>query len=470
MRWGTERAGVDGLVASMLNSRSIAVYNYYTDEHGNQRRELDREETELAVAKAEEIKNEFADWIMGDANRRRRLAEIYNEQFNNRVIRQYDGSNLVLPGKVPDAIVELRRHQKNAVWRGVSERFMLIDHAVGAGKTYTAIARAMERRRMGLSKKPMIVVPNHMVEQFASDVYRLYPGARILALGQKDLEAKRRRRAFARIATGDWDIVIVPHSSFGFIGISQEREQDYLQQEIAEIEEALREARAEAADEGGRFKPQSVKTAEALLKGLQQRMAKITDKKRDKLLTFEQMGIDDLTIDEAHEFKNLMYHTRLQRVLGLGDQQGSKKAYDLYMKARTLRDSPRGSVVFMTGTPISNSVVEMYTMMRYLAADALEDYGIDNFDAWHKQFAEAVTRFEQNEAGLLSEKTRLSRWANMPELMKLYYSFTDAVSLDDIKTWYKQDKGHDFPVPKVKGGKRRNVVVQPTPANNCSSR
>lgn len=464
MRWGTERAGVDDLVASMLNSRSIAVYNYYTDEHGNQRRELDREETELAVAKAEEVKNEFADWIMGDANRRRRLAEIYNEQFNNRVIRQYDGANLVLPGKVPDAIVELRRHQKNAIWRGVSERFILIDHAVGAGKTYTAIARAMERRRMGLSKKPMIVVPNHMVEQFASDVYRLYPGARILALGQKDLEAKRRRRAFARIATGDWDIVIVPHSSFGFIGISQEREQDYLQQEIAEIEEALREARAEAADEGGRFRPQSVKTAEATLKGLQQRMAKITDKKRDKLLTFEQMGIDDLTIDEAHEFKNLMYHTRLQRVLGLGNQQGSKKAYDLYMKVRTLRDSPRGSVVFMTGTPISNSVVEMYTMMRYLAADALEDYGIDNFDAWHKQFAEAVTRFEQNEAGLLSEKTRLSRWANMPELMKLYYSFTDAVSLDDIKTWYKQDKGHDFPVPKVKGGKRRNVVVQPTPA------
>lgn len=802
MRWGTERAGAGDLVASMLNSRSIAVYNYYTDEHGNQRRELDREETELAVAKAEEIKNEFADWIMGDANRRRRLAEIYNEQFNNRVIRQYDGSNLVLPGKVPDAIVELRRHQKNAIWRGVSERFILIDHAVGAGKTYTAIARAMERRRMGMSKKPMIVVPNHMVEQFASDVYRLYPGARILALGQKDLEAKRRRRAFARIATGDWDIVIVPHSSFGFIGISQEREQDYLQQEIADVEEALREARAEAADEGGRFKPQSVKTAEALLKGLQQRMAKITDKKRDKLLTFEQMGIDDLTIDECftwdtpiltdrgwlpigkvvdekisanvlsadlatgalewrpivrwipierhnklvvvkhehghftctedhkiwtqrgyvaaaslvpsdrlfvlrddihaarpkddalrgvhdrnqilrtmrrnvqlpvgweserreadflqqslrgnvaqlatwssrgvqcadgwasrgdvarqgvavivganegaqpdaqlgdrgegaarasgadvsgarrewlddeaaadargcarsaygvryrdgssqgevresaallqgglgepgthagdrsgrefaqaqevevlgcpengglecarvegveilergstdgsgssgddhstvydievagnhnffaagvlvsncHEFKNLMYHTRLQRVLGLGDQQGSKKAYDLYMKVRTLRDSPRGSVVFMTGTPISNSVVEMYTMMRYLAADALEDYGIDNFDAWHKQFAEAVTRFEQNEAGLLSEKTRLSRWANMPELMKLYYSFTDAVSLDDIKTWYKQDKGHDFPVPKVKGGKRRNVVVQPTPA------
>lgn len=464
--WGTHRADAVSLIADMLNSRAIAVYDYYKDEHGNQKRTLNEEETASANQKATEILNEFADWIMAEPERRERLATIYNEQFNNRVIRQYDGSHLKLPGKVPDAVIKMRRHQMNAIWRGIAERFTLYDHTVGAGKTFTAIARAMERRRMGLSRKPMIVVPNHMVEQFATDVYRLYPGAKVLAAGKADFEKAKRRRIFSRIATGDWDVVIVPHSSFGFIGISPEREAAYIEADIRDLEEAVERAEAEDHD-GGRFKPQSVKEGERQLERLRERLKKVSDMKRDNLLTFEQLGVDDLTVDEAHEFKNLRYFTRLTKVLGLGSKEGSKKANDLYNKVRVLRESPRGSVTFMTGTPISNSIVEMYTMMRYLAADELAEGGIEHFDAWHKQFAEAVTKFELNDANQLAEKTRLARWSNMPELMKLYYSFTDAVSLDDIKRWYREDNGADFPVPRVKGGKRQNVIVQPTPAQEA---
>lgn len=462
--FGTSRMNALDILEDLLNSRAVTVYDTYTDENGNKKRTLNEEATTEANAKADEIHNLFADWIMADGDRRKRLAAIYNEQFNNRVIRQYDGSQLTLPGKVPDQIITLRRHQKNAVWRGIVERFMLFDHTVGAGKTFTAIARNMERRRMGLSRKPMIVVPNHMVEQFAADVYRLYPGARVLAAGKADFEAKKRRRLFARIATGDWDMVIVPHSSFGFIGISPEREKAYIEADVAALEEMVKEAAAEDQSDGWQ-KPPSVKEGERQLETLRERLKKVNDQKRDTLLTFEQLGVDDLTIDEAHEFKNLRYYTRLTKVLGLGNKQGSKKANDLFNKVRVLRESPTGSVTFMTGTPISNSVVEMYTMMRYLGMADLEDAGLEHFDAWHKQFAEAVTKFELNDANQLAEKTRLARWSNMPELMKLYYSFTDAVSLDDIKRWFSEDNGGAaFPVPKVKGGKRRNVIVEPTAA------
>jgi N12 class adenine-specific DNA methylase len=467
--WSTGRASVGEIVTRMLNSQAVVVRD--TDSDGSSR--INQEETSLAGLKAREINSEFLDWVFQDSDRRSRLVEIFNDKFNTRVNRQYDGSHLMLPGKVPDTIIAMRRHQLNAIWRGIYERFMLVDHAVGAGKTYTAIARAMERRRMGLSQKPMIVVPNHLVEQWAADVYRLYPGAKVLAAGKKDFEAKRRRRVFGKVATGDWDIVIVPHSSFGFIGIAPETEARYLEQEMELAKQAIADAWEQAKEDGtdqGYRKPFGVKEAERLTDKIQARMDKLNSGAKDRLLTFEQLGVDDLTIDESHEFKNLYYSSRLTGVRGMGNKTGSKKANDLYNKVRVMRDSPTGSVAFLTGTPISNSAVEMFTVMRYLAADSLRESGMEHFDSWRAQYVEATPAFEPTESGRLKEVTRLGRtWSNMRSLMDLYYQFTDAVSLDDIKKWFAEDnKGKQFPVPKVKGGKdRRLVPVPPTAAQDA---
>ncbi len=463
--WGSEGASFDYILSRALNSQSVTVT--YRDADDNMR--VDREKTDLANIKAKEIRNEFSEWIFADTERRERLVTINNELFNVRVTRQHNGQHLALPGKVPDSIIKMRRHQLNAIWRGIYERFMLVDHAVGAGKTFTAIARAMERRRMGLSKKPMIVVPNHLVEQWEADVYRLYPGAKVLAAGKKDFEVKNRRRLLGKIATGDWDIVIMPHSSFGGIGIAPETERRYLEHELALAMEAVKDAEDQAAEDGtdtGWRKPFGVKQAEALVKQIEGRMEKISSTVRDRLLTFEQLGVDDLTVDESHEFKNLYYSSRLTGVRGMGDRGGSRKANDLYNKVRVLRDSPTGSVTFMTGTPISNSAVEMYTVMRYLAADSLNELGLENFDAWRTQFVEHTTAFEPTEAGGLKEVSRLGRtWSNMRSLMELYYQFTDAVSLEDIQRWYSEDNsGKEFPVPKLKGGDRQLVKVKPTKA------
>ncbi|GDY37224.1 hypothetical protein ACINB_31160 [Acidovorax sp. NB1] len=464
--WSSEGAPADYIITRILNSKAVTVTA--RDADGNTF--IDKERTALAGLKAREIEAEFGDWVFKNGERRQRLVDVFNEKFNTRVVRQFNGQHLQLPGKVPDAILKMRRHQMNAIWRGIYERFMLVDHAVGAGKTFTAIARAMERRRMGLSRKPMIAVPNHLVEQWAADVYRLYPGAKVLAAGKKDFEAKRRRRLFGKIATGDWDIVIVPHSSFGFIGIAPETETRYLELEIAQAQAAIEDAWAQAQEDGtdnGRRKPFNVKEAERLAEKIQARMDRLAEGVRDRLLTFEQLGVDDLTVDEAHEFKNLYYSSNLTGVRGMGDKTGSRKANDLYNKVRVLREQPTGSVTFLTGTPISNSAVEMFTMLRYLAADSLEEMGLSHFDAFRAQFVEATPAFEPTESGRLKQVTRLGRtWSNMRSLMDLYYQVTDAVSLDDIKRFYAEDNpGLEFPVPKVAGGKDRNLVaVKPTPA------
>ena len=465
--WGADGMSPQSLIQHMLNSKPTRVYDETLDGP-----KLNVEKTALAGIKATQIASEFTDWVFTDGERRAKLVEVFNEKFNTRVTRQHDGSHLVLPGKVPDAVVAMRRHQLNAIWRGISERFTLYDHVVGAGKTFTAIARVMERRRMGLSRKPMIAVPNHMVEQFTTDVYRLYPGAKVLAAGKADFEKRRRRKLFAKIASGDWDVVIVPHSSFGFIGISQETEERYLEQEIETAEKAIKAAWEESGEvesKGGRGapKPLTVKEAERLRDKLTARMDKIKGKeRRDRLLTFEQMGVDDLTVDEAHEFKNLFYSSRLADVRGMGNRTGSQKAFDLYSKVRVLTESPTGSVTFMTGTPISNSAVEMYSVLRYLAAKELKELGLEHFDAFRTQYVSAEPGFEPTESGRLKEVTRLGRsWSNMRSLMDLYYSVTDAVTIEDIKKAYAEDNpGQQFPVPTVKGGERQSVIVKPTEA------
>jgi len=462
--WGTEAMDPLEIIDAMLNTKPVRVYDR-TDDGPR----INLEQTALAQLKSKQIATEFSDWVFADGERRTELVDTFNELYNTRVVRQYDGSHLVLPGKVPDAIIKMRRHQKNAIWRGIYERFMLTDHVVGAGKTYTAISRAMERRRMGLSKKPAIIVPNHLVEEWTNAVYKLYPGAKVLAAGKNDFERSRRRKVFAKIASGDWDIVIIPHSSFGFIGIAPETEQRFLEQELTAAEAAIKEAEKAAAETGqvGFRKPFGVKEAERLRDKIQARMDKIKGAdKRDRLLTFEQLGIDDLTVDEAHEFKNLFYSSRLTDVKGMGNKTGSQKAFDLYNKVRILAESPTGSVHFMTGTPISNSAVEMYNMMRYLAAAQLDELGLNHFDAWRAQFVSTDPGWEANETGRLKEVNRLGRtWSNMRSLMDLYYSFTDSVSNDDIKAAYAEDNGgKQFPIPKVKGGDRQSVVIDPTPA------
>lgn len=458
--WNTPDRSVADLLNALLNSRQVKI----------QRREgnktyTDTEASQACNDKIQEIKEEFSNWVFMDSDRRERLTDIFNDRYNVRVVKQNDGSHLRLPGKVPDNIIKMRRHQLNAIWRGIMDKFVLYDHAVGAGKTFTGIARAMERRRMGLSRKPMIVVPNHLVNQFASDVYRLYPGAKVLAAGKADMERSKRRRLFGRIATGDWDIVIVPHSSFGFIGIDPSTEESYIEQELEQVYEAIVELQEQDKASGGRGKSPAVKAAEALRDKLEARLDKLRAKnsRKDRLLTFEQMGVDDLTVDEAHEFKNLFYNSNMQAA-GMNPRAGSAKAYDLWTKVRMLRESG-GSVAFMTGTPISNSAVEMYTMMRYLAADELADLDLENFDAWRTQYVEASDAFEPTESGSgLKLVTRIGReWNNMRSLMDLYYSFADCVSNEDIQQWYLEDTGEEFPLPKVKGGGRQAVNVEPTP-------
>jgi N12 class adenine-specific DNA methylase len=466
-QWNTEHRSIIDIAESALNSKPIKVYR--TNYDGS--REFLQEATELAIEKSEELKREFDEWVFLDSDRRRNLVELFNAKYNVRVLKQRNGQHLKLPGAVPT--ISMRRHQKNAIWRGVVDRVVLFDHAVGSGKTYTSIARAMERRRMGLSKKPMMVVPNHIVEQFASAAYRLYPGAKILTAGREDMSASKRRRVFAKIATGDWDMVIVPHSSFGFIGIDKETEQRYLDEQLvlsmAAVEEAWDEAELDGYDrERPRRKPHTVKEAERVLEKIKGRLTALRDRNdsRDRLLTFEQLGVDDLTVDEAHEFKNLFYNSSLN-VRGMNPKQGSNKAYDLWTKTRVLRESPTGSIAFMTGTPISNSAVEMYGLMRYLIPDMLADAGLEHFDSWRNSFTTVSSGFEYTEAGTgTKEVSRLGRdWANMRLLMDMYYTFSDSVSNDDISQWYAEDHdGAKYPLPNVKNGGRTPVVTKPTPA------
>ncbi len=457
------------IVSRLLNSQSMKVV--YTD--SDNKRQVDEEATAESQQKANELFNEFLGWAYADSARRENLVQIFNERFNTRLIKQRDGSHLALPGKVPDTVIQMRRHQLNGIWRGITDSAVLYDHVVGAGKTFTAIARAMERRRMGLSRKPMIVVPNHLIEQWAKDATLLYPAANVLAAGKADFERGNRRRLFARIAAGDYDMVIVGHSSFGFIDLDQATEERYLKEELASAYTAVKEAEeeAEANGQGGGWrKPFGVKEAERLVKKLEARLTHLRDNTRDRLLTWEEMGIDDLTVDEAHEYKNLAYSSRLTGVSGMGNKTGSQKAMDLHLKIRSLRERPSTSVAFLTGTPISNSVAEMYLVLRNLAHQEMKEMGIDNFDAWRSMYVSYTSAYEPTEAGGIKEVTRLGReWMNMKSLMDLYYSVSDAVPIEDIKRDYTEDNpGQKFPVPDIRSaragaGDREMVAVKPAP-------
>ena len=387
MTYGTERANAYKILEDTLNLRDVRIYDTVTDPDGKERRVLNSKETTLAQQKQQAIKDAFRDWIWKDPDRRQELVTKYNELFNSTRPREYDGSHIVFSGMNPE--IKLREHQKNAVAHILYGGNTLLAHEVGAGKTFEMVAAAMESKRLGLCQKPLFIVPNHLTEQWASEFLRLYPSANILAATKKDFEPKNRKKFCGRIATGDYDAIIIGHSQFERIPVSQERQERLLQEQIAEIEEGLEELKASRAE---RF---TIKSLERTKKGLETRLSKLQDSARkDDVITFEQLGVDRLYVDEAHSFKNLFLYTKMRNVAGLSTSDAQKSS-DMLLKCRyidELTDS-RG-VVFATGTPVSNSMTELYTMMRYLQHDTIRSKGLAHFDCWASTFGETTTAIE----------------------------------------------------------------------------
>lgn len=450
-RYGTDRTDVRTILEAAASQKAIQIF----DNHRDGTRTLNETETQLANDKVNAVKEAFGRWIWSDDARRQSLARIYNDQFNTDVPREYDGSHLTFPGKISDDIIRLRPHQANAVWRIVQGGTTLADHVVGAGKTFTLIAAAMELRRMGLARKPLFAVPNHLVGQWATDFVKLYPGAKVLAATKRDFEKENRKKLFARISTGDWDAVIVAHSSFGKVQVDPEHEAEFIREQIDDLTssiEAIREAEGQSS--------RNVKDAAKRRDALEERLKKLVDSEnKDDSLYWSELGVDALFVDEAHEFKNLAYSTSMRNVAGLGDASGSHRAMDMFMKVRHVLKATGGrNVVFATGTPISNTMAEMYTMQRYMDYDNLKAQGLSHFDAWARMFGEVVTDWELSPSGKYKMTARFAKFVNMPELMQRYTSFADVINRDDINRQLAA-QGKKLPVPKMKGGKPTNIVV-----------
>ena len=430
--YGTQRMNAYKILENTLNLRDVRIYDKVVDADGNERRVLNTKETTLAQQKQQVIKDAFRDWLWKDAGRRQTLVAKYNELFNSVKPREYDGSHLTFPGMNPE--ITLRKHQRDAIARILYGGNTLLAHEVGAGKTYTMAAAAMEAKRLGLCSKPMFVVPNHLTEQWASEFLRLYPTANILVTTKKDFEKANRKKFCARIATGNYDAVIIGHSQFEKIPVSQERQEQLLQDQIDEIAEGIRELKS---SNGERF---SIKAMERTKKGLEAKLKKLLDSPKDDVVTFEELGVDRLFVDESHAFKNLYYQTKMQNVAGLSTAEAQKSS-DMYMKCRYL-DELTGSkgVVFATGTPVSNTMVELYTMQRYLQHDTLDKLGLNHFDAWAANFGETVTALELAPEGTgYRARTRFSKFFNLPELMSLFREVADIKTADEL----------NLPRPKV---------------------
>lgn len=449
--WGTERMGANRIVETLMGNKQVAVYDEYRDADGNTKRVLNADETAAAQGKADALAEAFQDWIWKDNDRRDRLSRSYNDTYNTNIPRKYDGSHLTLPGM--NTAISLRPHQLNWVYRSLVEGKGLADHVVGAGKTFAIIAAMMEMRRLGLANKPMIVVPNHLVGQWAKDILALYPGANVLAASRKDFQKDRRKLLFSRIATGDWDMVVVAHSSFGRIPMPAETEQRILDEQLKELVDAVKQAKA---DKGKRS---TVKDLEKAKVRIEEKLKKLADRKQDDALDFSDLGVDALSVDEAHEFKNLFYTTTLQGVAGLGSPQGSTRAFDMFIKTRYVSERAGGkNVFFATGTPVANSIAEVFHMQRFLQYDTLKARGIHNFDAWANTFGQSTSDWEMNAAGKFVQKTRFRKFANLPELKGIWGEVADTVTRADLIA-DAEKQGKRFPLPKVKTGKPQNVVT-----------
>ena len=393
------------------------------DEQGRPIMELDQELTAAAMQKADEIRQAFVDWIWTDDDRRASLSRLYNDRFNTNVPPRYDGSHLELVGASSE--VKLRPHQKDAVWRAIQEGTALFDHVVGAGKTMACIATIMESKRMGFVSKPMVVVPNHLLHQWRDEFYKLYPDAHILVADKTDFTKQNRERLFSRIATGDWDAVIVAHSSFRKIDMPHDIQQEILKEQIDAVLEAI-EAVKEA--EGGRA---TVKQLEKQRENMEARYELLLagTGKKDTSVDFADLGVDALFVDESHEFKNLAYQTTMN-VSGLGNITGSAKALDLFIKCRYLQRKNEGrGVYFLTGTPISNTIAEVYTLQRYMQYEELQAKGIDHFDSWASTFGQVTSGWELDATGVNYKlKSRFAKFQNIPELLAMYRTFADVVT------------------------------------------
>lgn len=450
-RWATDRASIKDILTAVSAQRALSIF----DRVENNKQVLNVVATEAANAKAAAMRSEWDRWLFDDDARRESLSRLYNDQFNTDVDRAFDGSHLTFAGKVDDTIVALRPHQKNAIWRALQTSTTLLDHVVGAGKTYTMVGIAMEGRRMGLMRKPMLVVPNHLVQQWAVDFLKLYPGANVLAASKRDFEKDNRKKLFARIATGDWDAVIVAHSSFGRVEVDPEQQAKFIDEQVADLM-ATESLMREAEGKDGR----NVKQVQERRKKLEEKQKKLLDTgRKDDSLYWDELGVDALLVDEGHEFKNLEFSTTMQRVAGLGSQKGSQKASDMLLKVSRVLDATNWrNVVFATGTPISNTMAEMFTLQRYLDPRMLAGQGLKHFDAWARMYGEVVTDWELSPAGKYKMSSRFAKFVNMPELMQRYRSFADVITRDDINRQLAE-RGEKLPIPKVKGGKPQNIVV-----------
>lgn len=444
--YGTKRRSFYDLVQSSLNMQPARVDDYVEEPDGKKRAVPNVKETRLAQDKQKQIEAAFRDWIFKDPDRRRRLAAYYNEHYNNLRPREYDGSFLTFPGMNPE--ITLRPHQRNAVARILFGGNTLVAHAVGAGKTIVMGAAAMEKKRLGLCSKTMIVVPNHLTEQIGSELLTLYPNANILVAAKRDFEKDRRKLFCSRIATGNYDIVILGHSQFTRLPLSDERQQQFLRDEIEQFTEVINAAKKERTGQ-----ELSVKQLERAKKSLEARLEKLMDAPKDDAVTFEELGVDSLMVDEAHQFKNLAVQTKMQNVSGITTTE-SRKATDLLMKCQYLDEITGGKgVVFCTGTPISNSAAELYTMMRYIQADTLREHGLYAFDAWAANFGETVSAMELAPEGTgYRMKTRFARFNNLPELISMWKLAADVQTADMLK----------LEVPELEGGKPTVIMCPPT--------
>ena len=441
--YGTTRINGYRIIEETLNLRDVRIFDYVEDEKGKRTAVLNKTETAIAQGKQELIKQAFSDWIWTDPDRRNRLTKIYNERFNSTRPREYDGSHLNFVGINPE--ITLRPHQVNAIAHILYGGNTLLAHVVGAGKTFEMVAAAQESKRLGLCQKSMFVVPNHLTEQWASEYLQLYPSANILVATKKDFEAKNRKRFCSRIVTGDYDAIIIGHSQFEKIPISLERQKALLNQQIQEVIDGISELKR---NHGDSF---SIKQLERTKKSIKQKLEKLNDQTRkDDVVTFEELGVDRIFVDEAHGFKNLAAFTKMRNVGGISQTEAMKSS-DLYMKCRYL-DELTGSrgVIFATGTPISNSMVELYTMQKYLQYETLERNHLLHFDAWASTFGETVTAIELSPEGTgYRAKTRFAKFYNLPELMAMFKEVADIQTADMLK----------LPVPEVE---YHNVVLKPS--------
>ena len=431
--YGTLRANAYEILEDTLNLRDVRIYDNIEDADGKQRRVLNSKETTLAAQKQQAIKEAFQDWIWKDPNRRQALVKQYNELMNSTRPREYDGSHLVFAGMNPE--ITLREHQKNAIAHVIYGGNTMLAHEVGAGKTFEMVAAAMESKRLGLCSKSIFVVPNHLTDQWASEFLRLYPSANILVTTKKDFEPKARKKFCSRIATGDYDAVIIGHSQFEKIPISKERQQRILEEQIADIEAGIEELSWQ------RDEKFSIKQLEKTKKSLQARLEKLqADEKKDDVITFEQLGVDRMFVDESDNYKNLFLYTKMRNVAGLSTTDAQKSS-DMFAKCRYMDELTGGrGIIFATGTPISNSMTELYTLQRYLQYDRLQELGMSHFDCWASRFGETTTALELAPEGTgYRARTRFAKFFNLPELMTLFKEVADIKTADQL----------DLPTPKV---------------------